>query len=289
MPHIGGSDIAGEVEAAGAGVDETLLGTRVVVDPSLDYDWYARRPRGDAFADPPLRLIGEHTDGGFAEFVVVPEANLVEIPAGVDPELAAAAALASVTAWHGLFGQGRVRAGDSVLITGASGGVASLAVQYAARAGARVFALTSGEENVARVGELGAHRVYDRTVEGGGRWGPSLKHDTGGRGVDVVLDSVGAALWGSLLRVVAVKGRIVSYGATTGHAAPLDLRHLFWKQFEVLGSTMGTPGEFRAAMEMVFRGEVAPPIHAVLDLEDARRAHELLEEGRVFGKLVLRP
>jgi NADPH:quinone reductase-like Zn-dependent oxidoreductase len=289
MPHIGGSDIVGVVEATGAGVSAALAGTRVVVDPSLDYGWYDGPGRGPAFDDPPLRIVGEHTDGGFADFVVVPAANLVQVPDEVESEVAAAAALASVTAWHGLFGRGRLRAGETVLITGASGGVSTMAVQFASRAGARVHALTSGAENVRRVRELGAHHVHDRTAGPDGAWARGVKEATGGRGVDLILDSVGAAVWSSLLRLVAVRGRIVSYGATTGHAAPVDLRHLFWKQFEILGSTMGPPADFRAAMAAVFRGEATPPIHTVLSLDDARRAHRLLEDGDVFGKVVLRP
>lgn len=289
MPHIGGSDIAGVVESVGAGVDDALVGVRAVVDPSLDYDWYELPDRGQAFRDPPLRLIGEHTDGGFAEYVVVPAANLVQIPDDVAFETAAAAALASVTAWRGLFTQGRLRAGDSVLVTGASGGVSTMAVQFAALSGATVHALTSGPDNVERVRALGAHHVYDRTIETDGGWVKRLKAQTGGRGVDVVLDSVGAALWSSILRVVAVRGRIVSYGATTGHAAPVDLRHLFWKQFEILGSTMGTPAEFRRAMTAVFAGAAKPVVDRVLPLAEACRAHELLESGGVFGKIVLTP
>lgn len=287
MPHIGGSDMAGVVDAVGAGVDDALVGTRVVVDPSLDYAWYEGEPRGARFDDPPLRLIGEHTDGGFAEYAVAPAANLLELPDGCAFEDAAATALAAVTAWRGLLVRGALRAGEGVLVTGASGGVGSMAVQVAARAGAVVHALTSGSDNVARVLELGAHEAWDRTS--GEDWVKALKRSTAGRGVNVVFDSVGEALWPSLVRVLAVRGRLVSYGATTGTSGAIDLRHLFWKQLSVLGTTMGTPAEFRAAMRAVFRGDLRPVVHAVLPLDEARRAHEMLEAGGVFGKLVLVP
>lgn len=287
MPHIGGSDMAGVVDAVGAGGDEAVVGARVAVDPSLDYGFYDGEPRGPAFRDLPLRLIGEHTDGGFAEYAVVPATNLFELPDEVSCQTAAAAGLVAVTAWRGLLVRGRLRAGETVLVTGASGGVGSMAVQVAARAGAVVHALTSGPANVARVEALGAHQVWDR-AEGEG-WVKRLKDATDGRGVDVVLDSVGEALWGSLLRSLAVRGRLVSYGATTGTTGAVDLRHLFWKQLSVLGSTMGTPAEFRAAMRAVFRRDLHPVIHQVLPLAEARHAHELLESGDVFGKLVLVP
>lgn len=287
MPHVGGSDMAGVVDAVGAGVEGAIVGARVVVDPALDYEWYDGVPQGPSFADPPLRLIGEHTDGGFAEYAVVPAANLLELPLGFAFEAAAAAALAAVTAWRGLLVRGGLRAGEAVLVTGASGGVGSMAVQVAARAGATVYALTSGADNVAKILELGAHHAWDRT--NGEDWVKGVKHATAGRGVNVVFDSVGEALWSSLVRVLAVRGRLVSYGATTGPTATLDLRHLFWKQLSVLGTTMGTPAEFRAAMQAVFRGELKPVVHEVMSLDDARRAHELLEAGGVFGKLVLVP
>ncbi len=287
MPHIGGSDLAGHVDAVGQGVAPALEGTRVVVDPSLGYDaFYTGTPRGAAFDDPPLRLIGEHTDGGFAEYAVVPEANLFELPPSVAFDQAAAASLAGVTAWRAVIGRGGVRPGESVLITGGSGGVATMAVQIARRAGARVHAVTSGERSLLRLRDLGAEAVYDR---GDPEWPRALKRATGGRGVDLVVDSVGEAMWSAVLRSLAVGGRVVCYGATTGPRVTTDLRHVFWKQLSILGSTMGTPSEYRSAMAAVVRGDLVAPIDRVLPLDETRRAHELLEAGEVFGKLVILP
>lgn len=285
MPHIGGSDIAGTVDELGPGVHGSWLGKRVVVDPSLNYDWY-ELARGAGGHSAPLQIIGEHTQGGFAEYAVAPSANLVEIPDGVSSDVAAAAALAGVTAWHGLFSRGRLRPGERVLITGASGGVATMAVQYARAAGAEVFAVTSSVERVRRVAGLGAHHVFDRTTT---NWPKEVYRATGKRGVDLCLDSVGEAIWSDLVRALAVGGRLVSFGATTGAAGAVDIRLLFWRQLTVMGSTMGTPAEFREAMHLVFSGAVAPPIHDVLPLSQVRRAHELLEAGNVFGKIVLNP
>jgi len=285
-PHIGGSDIAGEVESVGPGAEAVPVGTRVVIDPSLGYEAYDGTRRGPSFPRPELRLIGEHTQGGFAEYAVVPASNLLEIPEDVSYEKAAAAGLVTVTAWRGLIARGRLRAGERVLVTGASGGVGHVAVQVARRAGARVFAVTSGGENAERVEALGAHRVYDRLE---GDFSQALWKDTGKEGVDLAFDAVGEALWDSLLGSLAMKGRLVTYGATTGAEGHTEIRRVFWKQLSIVGTTMGTPSQFREAMGRVFRGGVEPVIHEILPLEEVRRAHEMLEAGAVFGKLVIVP
>ena len=284
MPHIGGSDIAGVVADTGHGVERTWQGKRVVVDPSVAYHWYDLA-RWDGPKAQPYTVLGEHTQGGFAQYCVVPAANLVEVPRDVSPETAAAAALAGVTAWRGLISRGGLTAGQRVLVTGASGGVSTLAIQYAKAAGAEVYALTSPKFAKA-VRELGADHVFDRTVPS---WSRDVYRATGKRGVDLCLDSVGKVLFGQLVRILAVGGRLVCFGATTGHEGAIDLRVLFWRQLSVMGSTMGTPAEFRAAMHHVFAGSVTPPIHEVLPLAEARKAHEMLESGQVFGKIVLRP
>ncbi len=286
MPHIGGSDVAGVVDEVGPGVEGVAKGTRVVVDPSLEYEWYDRASSGPTLPPREFRIIGEHTQGGFAEFCVAPAANLVEIPGEVSFETAAAGSLVGVTAWRALMVRGGLRAGERVLITGASGGVSTMAVQMARLAGAQVFAVTSGAENVERVRELGAHVVYDRLE---GDWGKRVWADTGKAGVDLVLDSVGEAVWVPCLRALAVRGRLVTFGATTGARGETEIRSVFWKQLSILGSTMGTPEDYRSAMDLVFQGRVRPVVHSVLPLEEARRAHEMLEAGEVFGKVVLAP
>jgi NADPH:quinone reductase-like Zn-dependent oxidoreductase len=286
MPHIGGADIAGTVDALGPGVIGVPEDVPVVVDPSMGYEWYHVGSRGDRFRAPRLRLLGEHTQGGFAEYAVVPAANLLQRPDGFSAAEAAAAGLVFVTAWHGLITRGRLEAGERVLITGASGGVATAAIQVAKMAGATVYAVTSGTENVRRVEELGADVVYDRTRVDFSReaWA-----DTGKKGVHVVFDAVGELVWPQCLKALGVGGRLVTYGATTGARGSTEIRVVFWKQLSILGSTMGSPGEFRRVMRLVFEGRLAPVIHQVLPLADARKAHELLEGGKVFGKLVLEP
>ena len=286
MPHIGGSDVAGVVDAVGPGVEGVQEGARVVVDPSLDYAWYEGVLGGPTLPGPEFRIIGEHTQGGFAEYCVVPAANLMEIPEHVPFETAAAASLVAVTAWRALMVRGGLKAGERVLITGASGGVSTLAIQLARLAGAEVFAVTSGPDNVERVKDLGAHAVYDRLET---NWGKQVWLDTGKRGVDLALDAVGQSVWAQCLKALAVRGRLVTYGATTGAAGETEIRLVFWRQLSILGSTMGSPGEYRTVMDLVFQGKVTPVIHAVLPLEETRRAHEMLEAGEVFGKVVLKP
>lgn len=286
MPHIGGSDIAGTVDALGPGVEGVPQGVRVVVDPSMGYDWYDREASDEVIERPPFQIIGEHTQGGFAEYAVVPAANLLEIPDGYPSPQAAAAGLTFVTSWRALITRGGLRPGERVLVTGASGGVGTASVAIAVASGAQVYALTSGPENVRRLEAMGAHRVYDRNEVDFGR---ELWRDTGKRGVHLVYDTVGERIWPQCLRSLSVGGRLVTSGATTGSHGATEIRLVFWKQLSIMGSTMGTPAEFQRVMGMVFDGSLEPVIHATLPLAEARSAHQMLEDGGVFGKVVLEP
>ena len=192
MPHVGGSDLAGEVDVTGPGVEPWTAGQRVVVDPVLNWDWYERASTGQDPRERPLQLIGEHTDGGFAEYAVVPAANLMLVPDNLSLEVAAAAALNFVTAWHALTTRGALHAGERLLVTGGSGGVATAAVQLGAYLGAEVVAVTSGGRNVERLRALGAHHAVNRTE---GDWVANVRTALGGRGANLVIDSVGEAMW----------------------------------------------------------------------------------------------
>lgn len=285
MPHIGGSDIAGTVERVGPGVTGVKPGARVVVNPSLSCgacEWCrsAEEPLCVAY-----KIIGEHVQGGFAEYVCVPAANLFPIPEAYSFDVAAAAPLVYSTAWRALISRARLQPGESVLITGASGGVASAAIQIARHLGARVFATTTAE-NAERAREIGAHVVYDREQ---GDFAKQLWLDTGKRGVDVVLDSVGEAFWTQNLRSLARGGRLIVYGATTGFRAELDLRVIFWKQIEIIGTTMSSRSEFEEVMRLVFSGALRPVLDRIYKLDEIRAAHEYLEAGNQFGKVVIVP
>jgi NADPH:quinone reductase-like Zn-dependent oxidoreductase len=285
MPHIGGSDIAGTVDEPGDGVSGWSAGDRVVVNPSL---WCGRCEWCQAGEEPlcvEYRILGEHTQGGFAEYVVVPARNLYRIPDGFPFETAAAAPLVFLTAWRGLVTRGRLRAGESVLVTGASGGVGTAAVQIAKRLGATVYAVTSTPW-VDRVQDLGADVVYDRSSSDFAR---EIWQATGKRGVDVVFDSVGQATFAQSIRALGRLGRLVVYGATTGPRGEVDIRQVFWKQLEILGTTMSNQAEFRGVMGRVFSGELEPVVDVAWPLERASEAHGRLEGGEAFGNIVLVP
>jgi len=285
LPHVGGSDIAGTVESVGPDVTAWKSGDRVVVDPTLACGHCEWCLKGETPLCEQFRILGEHVDGGFAGLVLAPARNLMRVPEAFDMVRAAASPLAFLTAWRGLVSRARLRAGEIVLITGASGGVATAAIRIARHLGARVFAITT-TENVERVRGLGAHEVFDRHEAGHRK---VLFELTQRRGVDVVFDSVGAATWHENVRALARGGRLVVYGATTGPSAATDLRFVFWKQIEILGTTMSNPEEFQAAMRLVFEGRLEPVIDTVWPLDRARDAHDRLEKGAQFGKIVLVP
>jgi NADPH:quinone reductase-like Zn-dependent oxidoreductase len=286
MPHIGGSDIAGVVVEVGDGVDEGRAGERVVVNPSLWCGVCEWCRRGEESMCVQFRILGEHTDGGFAEYVAVPADHAYALPDALSFEEAAALPISYMTAWRALHTRARLRPGEDVLVIGASGGTALAAVQIAKGTGARVFAVTKGSENVERLRALGAHAVYDRGEED---WSAAVHRDTGKRGVDVVVENVGAATWTGSVRALARGGRLVTYGATAGPKVEIDVRQLFWKQLSVLGSTMASRAEFEAMLQAAFSGALRPVIDSVMPLSDAREAHARLEAGGQFGKIVLVP
>jgi NADPH:quinone reductase-like Zn-dependent oxidoreductase len=286
MPHIGGSDVAGVVHAVGDGVDAARIGQRVVVNPTLWCGRCRECVRGNEPFCEKLRLLGEHTDGGFAEYAAVRAESAHPIPDTLSFPSAAAIPVSYQTAWRALVTRARLRAGEDVLVLGASGGTAIAAIQIALLAGARVFAVTRGDENVARVRALGAHHVYDRAHED---FSAAVFRDTAKRGVDVVVENVGPATWKGSVRALARGGRLVTYGATTGPVGETDLPLLFWKQLEIIGTTMASRAEFQAVLAAVARGAITPVIDSVMPLDQAREAHERLEAGGQFGKIVLVP
>jgi len=286
FPHIGGSDMAGTVAEIGEGVENLETGTRVLVNPSLWCGHCEWCKKGEESLCTSYRIIGEHLDGGFAEFVAVPARNVLPIPDDLEFENAAAVPLVYKTAWRAVISRGQIRPGETLLITGGSGGVSTAALQIAKLAGAYVFAVTSGADKVQRLRDLGADVVIDRLECDFAKeiWSATEK-----RGVDVVLDSVGESSWPDLTRTLARNGRLVTYGATTGPNGLTDIRLAFWKQLQIIGTTMSSRSEFEEVMSLVFQGELEPVIDVVWPLEKAREAHERLEAGEQFGKIVLTP
>ncbi len=284
MPHIGGSDIAGVIAELGEGVTGIEVGQRVVVNPTLSCGHCAWCRRGEDSLCDAFGIIGEHTRGGMAEYLVVPARNIMPFPEEMSFTDAAAVPLVFQTAWRALITRGKLRPGEDVLILGASGGVATAAIQIAKLAGARVFAVTSSAEKVAKALELGADWVVDRTQE---NWSEAVYQATDRQGVDLVLENVGAATWFDSLRSAKKNGRIVTYGATTGPHPKEDIRYIFWKQLQIIGTTMSSHQEFVDVMNLIWQGRLKPVVDRVLPLEEAREAYRVLKAGEQFGKVVL--
>ena len=277
VPIILGSDGAGEVVEVGERVDRAWTGREVVIDPS--FSWGSdERAQDSAF-----NILGLPVDGTYAEMAVVPAANLYAKPASLSWEEAAAVPLASVTAYRALVTRGNVQAGETVLITGIGGGVATCALQIARHLGAKVFVTSGHDSKIAAARQLGAmggvnHRKDD--------WAKSLIGDIGSR-PDVVIDGAGGDTFNRALDVLKPGGRLVSYGSTLGAAQNVEVRRIFWKQLNVLGSTMGSPSDFAAMLRLYEQG-LKPVIDKVFPLEQAGDAHIRMEAGDQFGKIVLK-
>jgi NADPH:quinone reductase-like Zn-dependent oxidoreductase len=284
LPHIGGSDVAGVVDDFGEGVDGWSRGDEVVVNPSLPCLTCAHCRSGEAPLCDSYQILGEHVWGGLAEMVVVPAHRLHRKPAALSWAEAAAFPLVFQTAWRALITRAALRAGETVVILGSSGGVGTAAVQIARLAGARVIAVTSSPSRCQTVIGLGAHVAIDRQAES---WSKAVWRETGKRGADVVVENVGAPTWRDSVRATARGGRIVTYGATAGPIAEMDLRYVFWRQIAILGTTMATDGEFAAVMNAIEAGTLRPVVGEVMPLTEAARAQEMLEAGQVPGKIVL--
>lgn len=285
LPHIGGSDFAGRIAEIGAGVDGWEIGDRVTANPGLwcqRCDWCFR---GEHSLCRTYRILGEHVAGAAAERVRIPARNLLALPDDFPSERAAAVPLVFQTAWRALITRAGLREGETLLVTGASGGVATAAIQIGKRTGARVIAVTSGR-HVEAVQQLGADHVIDREQ---GDFSAAVYRLTERRGVDVALEGVGEAMWNGVVRALAKDGRLVTYGATTGAKGCQDIRLVFWKQLRIIGSTMASHAEFLDVMAPVLSGELEPVIDVVWPLERIRDAHERLEVGESFGKIVLTP
>jgi NADPH:quinone reductase-like Zn-dependent oxidoreductase len=286
MPHIPGCDVSGIVAGFGERVEGFSEGERVVVNPSLSCGRCEYCIRGQDSLCVTYKILGEHVRGGYAEYVAVPATNVYRLPDDFGFDEAAAFPLAFMTAWRMLMTRARVRAGEDVLILGVGGGVSSAAVQIAKLAGARVFATSSSDAKLERAAGLGADVLVNYTKED---FGKRVWEETGKRGVDVVVENVGEATWEKSLRALAKGGRLVTCGATTGSSGMTNIPLLFWRQLDILGSTMASRSEFEEMMKLVFRRQLIPVVDKVYPLEEAREAQRRLADGRQFGKIILNP
>jgi NADPH:quinone reductase-like Zn-dependent oxidoreductase len=288
FPHISGSDIAGEiVQVNGGGGLNWATGTRVIVNPGLvtTEDEWTRR--GEDSLSPGYKIIGEQVRGGLAQYVCVPLANLFRLPDAVTFEDGAAPLLVATTCWRMLFRRAVLKPGETVLIVGSGGGVNSLAALLARAAGATVYVLAGGPDKVKRAAVLGAEAVID--YEATPDWPAEILRLTKGRGVDVVVDNVGARTFPKSLRAAARGGRIVTVGNTKGYEVSFDNRLFFTKQVSLLGSTMGSRQDFVQAIEFLWHHNIRVPIDSVEPLSAGTQMLQRLEAGKQFGKLVLCP
>jgi NADPH:quinone reductase-like Zn-dependent oxidoreductase len=283
-PHRLGSDIAGVVDALGPGARGVKPGQRVVVQPGLSCGVCEACLDGRDNQCRRYRILGENTQGGYAQHVHVPDVNVVAIGDGLSFAQAAAMPLCTVTAWQMVRRKGRVRPEHTVLVNAAGSGVSTLIIQLCKQLGARVIASTTQQRKVAPARALGADEVIVSSEQDLSK---ELKRLTDRAGVDVAFDHVGGELFEKTLAGLRWSGRLVTCGATAGPKPNIDLRAIFFKQLEVLGSTMGRKSDLLTALPMIEDSRLKPVVDRVVPLWDVAEAHRALEAREVFGKVVL--
>ncbi len=290
FPHTLGADGAGIVEAVGGHVRRIAAGDKVMVNPGLSCHRCEFCLAGQHSLCHSFGLLGEHKPGTLAEYVVVPEQNLLPVPdlPHPHPQLswseAAAFSLVTLTAWRMLKTQARVQPGETVLIWGIGGGVSITALAVAKLFGAFVFVTSSDDDKLARARDLGADVVLNHQTVDVAR---EVRTLTGKRGVDVVVENVGQATWEQSLRLLAKGGRLVTCGATTGPNVTLDVRRLFWNQWSILGSTMGTVAEYGEVVRLLGMGQLRPILDSTFPLDRALDGLRRLEKGQQMGKIAV--
>src|SRR5437016_5353450 len=285
LPKIVGSDAAGVIREIGPGVSGLTAGQRVTINPGISCGYCEFCAAGYGSQCVSYAMVGENRDGAYAQLVTVPAHIVLPIPEALSFEEAAAAPLVFLTAWSMMVTKGNIRPGEDVLILGAGAGVGTAAIQIARMAGCRVLATASSDEKLERARQLGADVLINYKTD---EFDKKIRELTNKRGVDVVVDYIGADTWVRSLRSARRGGRVLTCGATTGFAPQTDLRQIFFRQVHILGSTMGSHRDFLDVMNCVFRGQLRPVIDRVLPLSEARKGHELIEQRAVFGKIVLR-
>jgi NADPH:quinone reductase-like Zn-dependent oxidoreductase len=290
FPHILGADGAGEIDQVGEGVTTVARGDRVMINPGVPcyHCEYCLGGEHPLCAD--FKLLGEHLQGTLAEYVVLPEHNVALIPTPPSPHSdiawseAAAYSLVTITAWRMLVTRAQLRPGELVLIWGIGGGVSGAALMIAKHLGARAIVTSSSDEKLDGARQMGADLALNHAKDDVVK---EVRAYTGKRGVDVVVENVGEATWEHSLRLLAKKGRLVTCGATTGPRAVADIRRMFWNQWTVMGSTMGSHSEYREIARLLGQGHLRPLVDSVHPLSDALAAFKRLESGEQFGKVVV--
>ena len=279
LPIVLGSDGAGEIVEVGTGVDPALLGRSVIIYPAMNWGSDDKAP------GPGFKILGLPDNGTYAQFIAVPATHAFPKPGSLSFEQAAALPLALLTAYRALVTRARLEAGEICLITGVGGGVSCFVLQLALAVGARVLVTSSSDAKLEEARKMGAAGGANYRTED---WGSEILRLCEGRGLQVVIDSAGGETFEKALDLVSPGGRVVTYGATTGPAKQLEVRRIFWKQLNVLGSTMGTAKELEAALKFYEANRLRPVIDQVFPLSEASAAHRRMEDGGQFGKLVLK-
>jgi NADPH:quinone reductase-like Zn-dependent oxidoreductase len=283
-PWVVAADACGVVDVVGKDVTNVSAGDLVVINPGISDRTCVYCQAGEHSLCLRYKLLGEHLPGTAAEYIIVPATNVRSIPPSVDPTVAAAFPLATLTAWRMVRTRARVRAGERVLIWGIGGGVAIAALQICKSVGAEVWVTSSSDEKLARAKQLGAdHTLNSRRDD----VPAAIRQATSKAGVDVVIDDVGRDTWSRSLQALGRRGRVVTCGATSGPMVETDMRRLFWNQWTILGSTMGNDDEFDAIVGELRAGRLYPPIDSEWPLEQAKAAFARLAAGEQFGKIVI--
>jgi NADPH:quinone reductase-like Zn-dependent oxidoreductase len=287
LPKIGGCDIAGEVVALGSACTRVKVGERIMVSPGWTCGQCAACLRGEDNLCRAYQIIGGYSvDGGCADFICVPEVNCISIPEAVDYPAGAAVPLTFLTAWNMLVRLARVKRGEDVLVMGAGSGVGTAALQIAKLFDARVIAVASTDDKLAKAEALGAdaginYASHDLAQE--------IRRLTGKRGVDVVVEHVGGSTWEKLIPNVAPGGRLVTCGASAGFDAKVDIRYLFSKSVAILGAFMGCKSDLLEVVRHLADGTLRPVVDRTLPLSECAEGHRLIEARAQFGKIVLLP
>ncbi len=284
LPHINGADGAGEIAALGNDVSGFKIGDRVAINANLGCGQceFCLNEQDNMCRE--WHLLGETVRGTYAEFICLPKRQLYKLHDGFDFHSSAAAALVYQTAWHSMVKRGGVKAGETVAIVGAGGGVNSAGVQVAKYLGARVVVVGSNPEKLKKAELLGADILIDRSKEED--WSKAIFLATGKRGVDVIVDNVGTTFPLSL-RALRKGGRLLTVGNSAAPRFEIDNRFIFAKHLSIIGSTMSTLADFSEVMDLVVAGKLKPVLDTTFPLKDAAAAQERLWRGENFGKITL--
>ena len=286
LPHILGSDVAGEIVEVGEYVTGFSPGQRVLLAPMHFCNHCAKCVAGLQNQCPEFTVLGNRVDGGNCELIAAPAVNVIPIPDTLDFNQAASVPLVFLTAWHMLTGRASIRPGQTVLVLGGSSGVGIATIQVAKLFHARVITTAGDEKKLESARALGADHGINHYQQ---KISEEVKKLTNKEGVDIVVEHVGAATWDESMKSLKPAGTLVTCGATTGPNAKFDLRFLYSRQLSLLGSYMGTMSELYEVLGHVFAGRLKPVVDRTFALQDVRAAHELMENSQMFGKIVLNP